>query len=279
MASSTVLKLNDGIEMPLFGIGLYNVIENVDKTIQYALQNGYRMFDTAKYYGNELEIGQALRNSGVERNNYFVVTKLWISDHGYKKTKAAFMESLKKLGLEYVDLYLIHSPSGGKIVETWQAMEELKKDGLIRSIGVSNFNVHHLEKLKEACDINQMPLPSINQIEIHPWLQQQKIIDYCKSLGINVMGFCPLARCVKFNKTPVLAELSKKWNKTEAQILLRWAIQRKIFTIPKSSNPSRIKENAEIFDFQIDESDMEKLNALEEGLRVSTNAIERPWVE
>ena len=279
MASSTVLKLNDGVEMPLFGIGLYNVVENVDKTIQYALQNGYRMFDTAKYYGNELEIGQALRNSGVERNNYFVVTKLWISDHGYKKTKAAFMESLKKLGLEYVDLYLIHSPSGGKIVETWQAMDELKKDGLIRSIGVSNFNVHHLEKLKEACYSKQMPLPSINQIEIHPWLQQTKVVDYCKSLGINVMGFCPLARCVRFNKTPVLAELSKKWDKTEAQILLRWAIQRKIFTIPKSSNPSRIKENAEIFNFEMDESDMKKLNGLEEGLRVSTNAIERPWVD
>ena len=154
MASSTTITLNDGIQMPLLGIGLYNVTENQAETIQAAIANGYRLFDTAKYYNNEEAIGRALRDSKLNRNDYFVVTKLWISDHGYEKTKEAFRVSLEKLGLEYIDLYLIHSPSGGKIIDTWKAMTELRNEGLIKSIGVSNFNIHHLEKLKSACDEN-----------------------------------------------------------------------------------------------------------------------------
>lgn len=265
--------------MPLLGIGLYNVIETVAETMKSAVEKGYRLFDTAAYYKNESEIGQALRLSALDRKDYFVVTKLWITDHGYEKTKAAFDVSLKKLGLDYIDLYLIHSPSGGKIIETWKAMTEIKSTGLAKSIGVSNFNTHHLERLKQGCDEFNLPLPSINQIELHPWLQQREVVDYCKPLGIELMGFCPLARCVKFGKEPVVHNIADKHSKTQAQILIRWALQEKFVTIPKSSNPERITENFNVLDFSLSDEDMQRLNALEEGLRVSSTAIERPWVE
>ena len=279
MAASTFLTLNDGIKMPQFGIGLFNVTENINEVIQSAVTNGYRMFDTAKYYENEVDIGLALKNSGLKREDYFVVTKLWISDHGYEETKKAFNESLNKLALDYVDLYLIHSPSGGKIINTWKAMSEMKRDGLIRSIGVSNFNTHHLDKLKEACEKEGFPLPSVNQIELHPWLQQRKVVKYCQDLGIAMMGFCPLARCVKFGKCSVLEKISQKLNKTQAQVVLRWAMQKEFLTIPKSSSPERIKENAGIFGFELTHEDMENIDGLDDGMRVSTDAMERPWVE
>lgn len=279
MSASTAITLNDGVKMPQFGIGLFNVTSNTDEVVHTAVSSGYRMFDTAKYYANESDIGLALKKSTLNREDYFVVTKLWISDHGYEQTKAAFKESLAKLGLSYVDLYLIHSPSGGKILDTWKAMTEMKSSGLIRSIGVSNFNIHHIERLKEACEQQGLPLPSVNQIELHPWLQQSKVVDYCRALGIEMMGFCPLARCVKFGKCPVLEEISTRQKKTQAQIILRWAIQKGFFTIPKSSNPDRIKENADLFDFVLNDIDMKSLNDLEEGMRVSTDAMERPWVD
>ena len=265
--------------MPQFGLGLFNVTENTGEVIEAAISSGYRMFDTAKYYANESDVGLALKNSGLKRDEYFVVTKLWISDHGYVKTKAAFKESLLKLGLTYVDLYLIHSPSGGKIYDTLRAMTEMKRDGLIRSIGVSNFNIHHLEKLKMACEEQGFPLPSVNQIELHPWLQQKKVVDYCKAMGVELMGFCPLARCVKFGKCLVLEEISFRLKKTQAQVILRWAMQKGFFTIPKSSNSERIKENGDVFDFVLGDGDMKSIDDLEEGMRVSTDAMERPWVD
>ena len=279
MAATTFITLNDGVIMPQFGIGLFKVTENTDKVVQASISNNYRMFDTAKFYANEEEIGLALKNSGLKREEYFVVTKLWITDHGYEEAKAAFKESLTNLGLTYVDLYLIHSPSGGKIFDTWKAFSEMKKSGLIRSIGVSNFNIHHLDKLKGFCEQEGLPLPSVNQIELHPWLQQRKVVDYCKSLGIEMMGFCPLARCSRFNKCPILEEISARVKKTQAQIILCWAMQKGFITIPKSSSPERIKENADIFDIELSDSDMESLDNLEEGMRVSTDAMERPWVE
>ncbi len=279
MANSLRIMLNDGVAMPLFGIGLYNITENVSTAIKAAIENGYRMFDTAAYYKNEAEVGQALRASGLDRNDYFVVTKLWISEHGYDQTKAAFKTSLDKLGLDYIDLYLIHSPSGGKIIETWRAMNDLKSAGLSKSIGVSNFNIHHLERLQKACLEQGLCLPSINQIELHPWLQQTKAVDCCKSMGVDLMGFCPLARCVKFGKDPVLLDIAKKWGKTQAQVLIRWALQNNFVTIPKSSNVDRIKENSDVFDFSLSNDEMEMLNGLEEDLRVSSTAMLRPWVE
>eukprot|EP00794_Sanderia_malayensis_P017072 gene17072-18792_t len=279
MANLQRIVLNDGIKIPLFGIGLYNVTESVLATIKAAVDNGYRLFDTATYYENEQEVGQALRSSGLDRKDYFIVTKLWISEHGYEKTKAAFRSSLEKLGLDYIDLYLIHSPSGGKIIETWKAMTELKKAGLTRSIGVSNFNTHHLERLKDGCSQLNLPLPSINQIELHPWLQQRTVVNYCQKLGIHLMGFCPLGRCAKFGKDAVLVDVAKKWGKTQAQILVRWGMQKDFVTIPKSSKAERIKENADVFDFALSDDEMEMLDGLEEGMRVSSTAITRPWVE
>jgi len=279
MTISAVLRLNDGTNIPQLGLGFYNVVEGVDEVVQTALQQGYRMFDTAKHYKNEFEIGLALKDSKIKREEYYVVTKLWRTDHGYEETKLAFKESLRKLGLEYIDLYLIHSPNGGKIIETWRAMTELKNDGFIRSIGVSNFNVHHLDKLLQACDEHSLPLPSINQIELHPWLQQKNVVQYCRRLGIELMGFCPLVRTEKFNQNLVLQEISSRLKKTQAQVLLRWAIQNGFVTIPKSANPYRIKENTEIFDFNLSDGDMRKLNDLEEGFRVSTKSIETPWIE
>lgn len=279
MANSLRIILNDGVVMPLFGLGLYDVTKNTAATVKTAVENGYRLFDTASYYENEKEVGKALRTSGLDRKDYFVVTKLWISEHGYEKTKAAFKTSLEKLGLDYIDLYLIHSPSGGKIVETWKAMNEFKNAGLTRSIGVSNFNTHHLERLKDGCTEYGLPLPSINQIELHPWLQQSEVVDCCKSMGIGLMGFCPLARCVKFNKDPVLLDIAKKWGKTQAQILIRWGMQKKFVTIPKSSNAKRIEENSEVLDFSLSDDEMEMLNDLEEGMRVSSTAITKPWVD
>lgn len=279
MKIPSAVTLEDGIRIPQFGLGMYNVAENINDVVKLALQNGYRLFDTAKYYKNETEIGSAFKCSGLKREEYFVVTKLWRSDHGYNETKFAFRESLSKLGLEYIDLYLIHSPNGGKIVETWRAMVELRTDGFIKSIGVSNFNVHHLDKLKAACEEEGLPLPSVNQIELHPWLQQRPVVDHCTELGIAVMGFCPLARGEKFNKCKILKDISSRINRTEAQVLLRWAIQKRFVTIPKSSNPLRLKENSDIFDFQLSSEDMEMLDGLEEGLRVSTRSIETPWIE
>ena len=279
MAATTFITLNDGVKMPRFGIGFFKVAENTDKVVQAAISNDYRLFDAAKLYGNEAEIGLALKNSGLKREEYFVVTKLWITDHGYEEAKAAFKESLTNLGLTYVDLYLIHSPSGGKIFDTWKAFSEMKKSGLIRSIGVSNFNIHHLDKLKGFCEQEGLPLPSVNQIELNPWLQQRKVVDYCKSLGIEIMGYSPLAKSAKFNKCPVLEEMSARVKKTQAQILLCWAMQKGFITIPKSSSPERVKENADIFDIELNDGDMTSLDSLEEGLRVSWDVIERPWVE
>ena len=279
MTINTFIILNDGVKIPQFGMGLYNVTENTAEVVKTAFQNGYKMFDTAKHYKNEFELGLALKDCKIKREDYFIVTKLWRTDHGYEETKFAFKESLRKLDLGYIDLYLIHSPNGGKIIETWKAMVELKRGGFIRSIGVSNFNVHHLDKLKEACDEQNLPLPSVNQIELHPWLQQKEVVNCCRDLGIELMGFCPLVRTQKFNKCPIFKELSTRLKKTQAQVILRWAIQKRFVTIPKSSNSLRIKENAEVFDFQLNKDDMEKLDGLEEGFRVSSKSIETPWIE
>ena len=279
MTINNVLTLNDGNKIPQFGLGLYNIIEDTNRVLETALQSGYRLFDTAKYYKNESELGLALQGSNVSRADYFIVTKLWRSDHGYEEAKVACKESLRKLGMDYIDLYLIHSPTGGKIIETWRAMVELKEDGFIRSIGVSNFNVHHLDKLAKACDEFSLPLPSINQIELHPWLQQRSVVNYCRNLGIELMGFCPLVRTEKFNQSSTIMQISNRLGKTEAQVLLRWAIQNRFVTIPKSANPSRIKENAGVFDFQLNDHDMRMLNELEEGFRISTKSIESPWID
>merc|ERR1719487_1509014 len=232
------------------------------------------MIDTAAMYQNEEHIGAALKECGKAREEFFVVTKLMNEDHGKEKTEAALATSLKKLGLDYVDLYLIHSPKGKNLLETWTTMLSLRNAGLAKSVGVSNFGVGQLEGLAEA----GLELPEVNQIELHPWLQQDPCVEYCRANGIAVMGYCPLARCKTLGKT-ALVQLAEKHGKTEAQGAIRWAVQSGFITIPKSTNPGRISENSNIFDFAFSDEDMEAIKELNEGFKASgsVNSMDIAW--
>lgn len=255
---SARITLNDGVSMPLFGLGVYEASSGVggeaEKAVEYAISKGYRLIDTAEFYQNEADVGRGVKNSGIKREDVFVVTKLW--DNGYSRCKKIFNESLKKLDLKYVDLYLIHAPSSGKVVETYKAMLELKEQGLIRSVGVSNFGVQHLEGLASA----GLPKPSVNQIELHPWQQKLDIVKYCRANGVTVMGYSPLVKGQRFDDK-TLNQIAKKYKKTTAQILIRWSVQHGYITIPKSSKPQRIVENMQVFDWSIDDADMAVLNS------------------
>lgn len=256
------VTLNNGKMMPLLGLGVYKASEGgeIEEAIKYALNIGYRLIDTAAIYFNEAGVGRAVSESSVPRSEIFITTKLWNDRHGFNEALKAFEESLKKLTMNYVDLYLIHWPVGRKIKETWKAFEKLYKEGLVKSIGVSNFLEHHLNELIEYAEI----LPSVNQVELHPYLQQKELVHYCISKGIIIEAWSPLARGRVFDD-PIILMLAKKYGKTPAQIILRWAYQLGIVIIPKSVHQSRIKENASIFDFQIEESDMKKIETLDKG--------------
>jgi diketogulonate reductase-like aldo/keto reductase len=256
------ITLNDGNKMPRLGLGVYKAKdgEEVESAVTFALKIGYRLIDTAAIYFNEMGVGNAVNQSKIPRNEIFITTKLWNDKHGFNEALQAFYESLKKLSMDYVDLYLIHWPVGAKIKETWKAFEKLHKEGFTRSIGVSNFLEHHLKDLIHYAEI----VPSVNQIEFHPYLQQKELVNYCKNKGIIVEAWSPLARGRLFDD-PVILMLSEKYGKTPAQIILRWAYQLDIVTIPKSVHERRIKENASIFDFNIEENDMKKIEALDRG--------------
>ena len=259
------LKLNNDIEIPYLGLGTYNIRtqKDVDLAIHSAFEIGYRLIDSAAGYYNESEIGKALKTASVPREEIFITTKLDNSDHGYQNTLNAFDESLKKLDCGYIDLYLIHWPESLRN-ESWKAMEEILKGDKCRAIGVSNFTVRHLEELSK----NSSVTPAVNQFEFNPFVYQKEISDYCKANNIVVEAYTPIARNHKFYH-PVIKEASDKYKKTPAQIMLRWSLQHKAIVIPKSSNPDRIKENSEIFDFNISVKDMSKLNSLNEDLRLS----------
>uniref|UniRef100_T1JAX2 NADP-dependent oxidoreductase domain-containing protein n=1 Tax=Strigamia maritima TaxID=126957 RepID=T1JAX2_STRMM len=259
MDLSSKLTLKSGQEMPLFGIGTYMMKSgpgtDTTNVIKYALEHDYRMVDTAEYYDNEMDVGKAVAGvavSGIPREEIFVVTKLW--DQGYDRCKESFALSLKKLNMCYVDLYLIHSPLGGEVIDSYKAMVEMKEQGLIRAIGVSNFGVHHLEELKKA----GLPTPEVNQIELHPFCKQEEIVGYCRKHGIAVMGYSPLARSY-YLSDPVIQKLAEKHKKTPAQVMLRWSIQMAFITIPKTEKLDRILSNADIFDFNLSNDDMDTL--------------------
>lgn len=256
------ITLNNGKKMPYIGLGVYKAREGgeLETAIQYALQIGYRLIDTAAIYYNEGGVGKAVQDSNVERSDIFITTKLWNDRHGYDEAIKAFEESLNRLQMDYVDLYLIHWPVGGKIVETWKAFEKLYKEGRAQSIGVSNFLEHHLDEIIYEANI----IPSVNQIEFHPYLQQKSLVNYCREKGIVVEAWSPIARG-RVLDDPVVVGLAKKYNKTPAQIVLRWAYQLGVVTIPKSVHRERIKENASIFDFEIALVDMEKIENLDKG--------------
>ncbi|MEI2403372.1 aldo/keto reductase [Niallia taxi] len=264
---STVI-LNNGVEMPKFGLGVFKVQEGqeVIDSVKAAIKAGYISIDTAAVYKNEEGVGQGIKESGVDREKLFITTKVWNADQGYDSTLAAFETSIKKLGLDYIDLYLIHWPVSGKYKETWKALEKLYKDGKVKAIGVSNFHKHHLEDLLSEAEI----VPTVNQIELHPLLSQEELRNFCKEKGIVVEAWSPLAQG-KLLDNPVLTEIAAKYNKSTAQVILRWDLQNDIVTIPKSIKEHRIIENADIFDFELTAEDLEKINGLNKNERVGAD--------
>jgi diketogulonate reductase-like aldo/keto reductase len=238
--------------------------------VKTALATGYRHIDTAAAYNNEESVGRAIRESGVPREEIFVTTKVWNSRQGYETTLEAVEDSLEKLGFEYVDLYLIHWAVKGKYKDTWRALEKLYADGRVRSIGVSNFEIHHLEDLLEDAKV----VPAVNQVECHPLLTQYELQEYCESKGIRITAWSPLMR--GNIDVPLLKELAAKYGKSPAQIILRWDLQRGLITIPKSVTPERIRENADIFDFELSEEDMRAINGLNENRRFGSHPDNPP---
>jgi diketogulonate reductase-like aldo/keto reductase len=262
--------LNNGVRMPWLGLGVFQVEdgEEVIRSVHHALEAGYRSLDTAAGYRNETGVGTAIKQSGIPRDQLFITTKLANKDQGYESTLRAFEDSRSKLDLEYIDLYLIHWPGKDKFKETWRAFEKLQKDGYIRAIGVSNFNIHHLETLKQDSDT----IPAVNQVEFHPLLNQQEVLQYCKLEGIQLEAWTPI---MKGNlNLPKITELATKHGKTPAQIVLRWDLQHEIVTIPKSVHQERIQENANIFDFTLSEEDMKAIDQMNQDHRFGPNPEE-----
>ncbi len=257
--------LSNGVEMPWFGLGVFQVDEGgeIEQAVKWALDLGYRSVDTAAVYGNEAGVGKAIRDSGVRRADVFLTTKVWNADQGYDGTLRAFEESLKKLSTDYMDLYLIHWPVKGKFKDTWRALEEVYRDGRARAIGVSNFHVHHLRSLLDEGGI----VPMVNQVEFHPYLCQPELMEFCAAHRIQLEAWSPLMQGRVF-AVPELIELAKKYAKTPAQLVLRWDLQHGVVTIPKSVHKDRIETNADIFDFEISDEDMVRLNALDRGHRL-----------
>lgn len=257
-------ELYNGVQMPYLGLGTYqsdNEQEVVD-AVKAALQIGYRHIDTASAYKNEEGVGQGIKESGINRKEIFIVTKVWNSDQGYESTLKAFDESLNRLGLEYLDLYLIHWPVEGKYKETWKALEYLYEQKKIRAIGVSNFLKHHLEDLMDDCKI----VPMVNQMEFHPLLVQQSLIDFCTKNSIQYESWSPFMQG-KIFELDICNEMAKKYVKSVAQIILRWNLQKGVVAIPKSVHINRITSNADIFDFELSEEDINFLDSLENGQR------------
>lgn len=258
--------LHNGVRMPWLGLGVYKVEEGdeVRRAVRTALEVGYRHVDTAAFYQNEEGVGQAIRESGIPRDQIFVTTKVWNSDQGYESTLKAFDTSLKKLGLDYIDLYLVHWPVKGKYKETYKALEKLYKDGFVRAIGVSNFQIHHLEDVLADCEIK----PMVNQVEFHPRLTQKPLLAFCKQHHIQLEAWSPLMRGGELLNEPTLVNIAKKYDKTPAQVILRWDLQHEVVTIPKSVTPERIAQNANIFDFTLTKEEMDAIDALNENRRI-----------
>ncbi|MFJ2031866.1 aldo/keto reductase [Streptosporangium sp. NPDC087985] len=260
-----MITLNNGVSMPRLGFGVFQVPEEeTARTVTTALEAGYRSIDTAAAYGNEQGVGQALAASGLPREELFVTTKVWNSDQGYDPTLAAFDTSLAKLGLDQLDLYLIHWPTPAMNLygETWKAMEKLLADGRVRAIGVSNFQPAHLMRLIEAGGV----VPAVNQIELHPALQQAELRDFHARHGIVTEAWSPLAQGGVL-RDPVITEIAGRHGRSPAQVVLRWHIQLGNVVIPKSVTPARIKENIDVFDFVLTDEDMEAIARLDRGAR------------
>lgn len=254
------VTLHNGVKMPYLGLGVYKAKEGeeVINAVSYALYAGYRHIDTAVFYQNERGVGTAIRQSGVKREEVFVTTKVWNPDQGYESTLKAFDRSLKELGFDYLDLYLVHWPVKDKFKNTWRAVEHLYEQGRVRAIGISNFMKHHLLDLLKTAEI----IPMVNQMECHPYLVQQDLIDFCADRHIQYEAWSPLMQG-RITEVELLKELAQKHGKDSAQIVLRWNLQKGVVTIPKSVTPARILSNTRIFDFELSAEDMGKIDHLE----------------
>ncbi len=258
------LKMNNGIVIPQFGLGVYLAKRGREcrKAVNWALEAGYRHFDTAASYGNEKDVGKAIRNSGIKREEIFITTKLWNNDQGFESALKAFDKSLKTLNSKYVDLYLIHWPVKDKRKDSWKALEKIYESGYCRSIGVSNYMINHLQELLTYANI----IPALNQVEFSPFLYQKNLLEFCTKSKILLGAYAPLTRMKKM-EDPKLNLISKSLNKTPAQILLRWAIEHDLVVTPKTVNKERVFENANIFDFCIQEENMRILDTMNEDFR------------
>jgi diketogulonate reductase-like aldo/keto reductase len=257
-------QLNNGNTMPLLGLGVYDMYnDEAINAVECALQTGYRLIDTAAMYENEKQIGEGIRRSGITRNEIFVTTKVNNTDQGYDETLKAFDKSSSLLDIDYIDMYLIHWPIKGKREQTWKAIEYLYQNGYVKNIGVANYLLPFLKEMQDYSSV----VPSINQMEFSPYLFMDKELNYCQEHHIVLQAYTPLVRGEKFTD-PKLKTLAEKYNKTPAQIILKWAVQQGISTIPKSSNPIRIKENFNIFDFEISSDDIHQMNHWNENHRI-----------
>ncbi|MCK6078847.1 aldo/keto reductase [Paenibacillus silvae] len=261
--------LHNGIHMPWFGLGVFKVEEGQEliEAVKQAIKHGYRSIDTAAIYGNEAGVGQAiaeaLQENGLKREDLFITSKVWNADLGYEETLAAFDTTMNKLGLEVLDLYLIHWPKAGKYKGAWKAMEELYASGRIRAIGVSNFQIHHLQDLMQDAQVK----PMVNQVEYHPRLTQEELKTFCEQHGIQLEAWSPLMQGELLDN-PVLTEIASSKGKSVAQIILRWDLQNGVVTIPKSTKAHRIIENADIFDFELSAEEMQRISSLNDNVRV-----------
>ncbi len=267
LQSDSKVKLENGLCMPVIGLGVWQAAdgEEVKQAIAWALQAGYRLIDTAKIYGNEAGVGSALAEAAVPRQDIFLTTKLWNADQGYESAHEAIDQSLSRLQQEYVDLYLVHWPSEDKDIRqaSWKAMEEIHASGKAKAIGVSNYSIENLEEMKNYANL----MPAVNQVEFHPFKYNARLLNYCREHSIVLEAYSPLARGWKLNDQRI-DEVSVKYDKTNAQVLIRWSLQHGCVPIPKSVHKERIQENIDVFDFELALEDMDALDALNENKSV-----------
>jgi diketogulonate reductase-like aldo/keto reductase len=253
--------LNNGVEIPWLGFGVFQLEpgEVTELAVSKALEVGYRSVDTASIYENEASVGKAVKESGIPREEIFITTKVWNTEQGYQSTLNAFEDSRKKLDVDYVDLYLVHWPVIGRYVETWKALEKLYKDGIVRAIGVSNFQIPDLQEILDICEIK----PVLNQVELHPVFRRAELHQFCARNQIQMEAWAPLHQGQALD-IPVIVNIAKKYGKSPAQVLIRWDLDIEVVTIPKSVTPQRIAENADVFDFELSPEDLAAIAALNE---------------
>ncbi|AZB25001.1 aldo/keto reductase [Chryseobacterium bernardetii] len=270
-----VVTLNNGVDIPALGFGVWQMddLKECENAVIKAIQTGYRMIDTAAIYQNETAVGDAVKNSGIDRDKLFITSKVWVQDHGYEKAKSAFQRTLSRLQMDYLDMYLIHWPYGD-FLGTWKALEELYQEGKIKAIGVCNFTVEKLEELKA----NSTILPVINQIELHPVFQQKELQVYDRENNIVTQPWSPLGNGnANLLNNADLKAVAEKYGKTVAQVILRWHLQEGFVVIPKSVTPSRIEENFNVFDFQLTEDEMNIVRSLDTGKRLFFDPKDPEW--